>query len=44
MNATSSGRFNLLLRLAALALGLATVWLMLQKNPLAGLGFVVMGF
>lgn len=44
MNATNSGRFNLLLRLAAVALGLATVWLMLQKNPLAGLGFVVMGF
>ena len=43
MNATSSGRFNLLLRLAAVALGLATFWLMLQKNPLAGLGFVVMG-
>ncbi len=43
MNATSSGKFNLLLRLAAVALGLATGWLMLQKSPLAGLGFVVMG-
>ncbi|MCO5095821.1 MAG: hypothetical protein M9960_11620 [Xanthomonadaceae bacterium] len=43
MSATSSGRFNLLLRVVAAALGLATAWLMLQKNPLAGLGFVVMG-
>ena len=44
MNATSSGRFNLLLRVTAVALGLATIWLMLQKSPLAGLGFVVTGF